>query len=79
MDFQITEAVTSKLVPLLTSNDLDLGIIAYSDSHPEIEQKLLLNDKLYLCVSEKLLDQFYPLTKESLKSKEFKELKSHIF
>lgn len=60
VDFQITEAVTSKLVPLLTSNDLDLGIIAYSDSHPEIEQKLLLNDKLYLCVSEKLLDQFYP-------------------
>lgn len=67
VDFQITEAVTSKLVPLLTSNDLDLGIIAYSDSHPEIEQKLLLNDKLYLCVSEKLLDQFYPLTKERLK------------
>lgn len=67
VDFQITEAVTSKLVPLLTSNDLDLGIIAYSDQYPEIEQQLLLNDKLYLCVSEKLLDQFYPSEKEDLK------------
>jgi len=67
VDFQITEAVTSKLVPLLTSNDLDLGIIAYSDKYLEIEQKLLLNDTLYLCVSEKLLEQFYPQTKETLK------------
>lgn len=67
VDFQITEAVTSKLVPLLTSNDLDLGIIAYSDQYPEIKQELLLNDKLYLCVSENLLDQFYPSTKETLK------------
>ena len=69
VDFQITEAVTSKLIPLLISNDLDLGIIAYSAEHPEIEQELLLNDRLYLCVSEKLLNQFYPETKDDLKER----------
>ncbi|MEN6312702.1 MAG: LysR family transcriptional regulator [Veillonellales bacterium] len=60
-----SDALQKKII----QGELDLALCVLNDEPPTLQTELLLQDQIYLCISEKLLDKYYYKNKEELKQK----------
>ncbi|MCD8371548.1 MAG: LysR family transcriptional regulator [Clostridiales bacterium] len=59
VEMRLTNNVTDRLEPMVEDGELDMAIIAGNRSNERIVTEPLLNDQIYLVVSDRLLHQFY--------------------
>lgn len=69
VDLRITDTVTARLEPLVLDGSLDFAVTLNGEEHPKLVTQLLMDDQVYLCVSDSLLQSCYGETGQELKEK----------
>lgn len=69
VELRVTDAFSSKLEPMVLEDKLDFAIILSGDSNVKLVDHHLMNDQVYLCVAESLLQEYYGDQTEALKEK----------
>lgn len=69
VELRLTDAISSKLEPMVLDGKLDFAIILSGDPNPKLVDHHLLNDQVYLCVADELLRQYYGAETQELKEK----------
>ena len=69
VEISITDAITSKLEPMVLTGSLDFAITLNGDEQPKIHNDHLMDDQVYLCVSDELLRAHYGDEMERIKEK----------
>lgn len=69
VELRITDTVTSRLEPLVLDGSLDFAITLNGEEHPKLVTQLLLDDQVYLCVADSLLQSCYGETASELKER----------
>jgi len=69
IELRLTDSISSKLEPMILTSELDFAIILANDRQAQISYHHLMDDYIYLCVSEDLLDTYYPDEKDRIKAK----------
>lgn len=60
VEIRFTDAISAKLRPLVVKGELDFSVVLDTDADPKLVNQHLMDDQIYLCVSERLLQQYYP-------------------
>lgn len=68
VELRLTDAISPKLEPMVLDGLLDFAIILSGDPNPKLIDHHLLNDQVYLCVSESMLRHYYGEQTDSLKA-----------
>lgn len=71
VDIRITDAVTRQLEPLVLDGSLDFAITLNGEEHPKLVNYQLMDDQVYLCVADSLLQRYYGETAAALKERAF--------
>ncbi len=87
VELRITDAVTAQLEPLVLDSSLDFAITLNGEEHPKLVTQQLMDDQVYLCVADALLQNSYGERAAALKEKaiqgadvkDFSELSFCIF
>lgn len=82
VSIELTEFTSARLQQLIMGGELDMALTVINDNVPSLKTSLIMEDKIYLCVSEKLLKKVYDKKRKALKEKacygayveDFKEL-----
>lgn len=61
--------ISQNLEPLIVNNELDFAIVISEKPGLNIESIKLMDDQIYLCVTDKLLKEYYPNSFDILKKK----------
>lgn len=69
VEIHITDTFSAQLEPMVLKGDLDFAIILSDKANSKLVEDHLLNDKVYLCVSNELLKLYYGAETEALKEK----------
>lgn len=69
VDIRITDAVTKQLEPLVLNSSLDFAITLNGEEHPKLVNHQLMDDQVYLCVADSLLQSHYKETAPALKER----------
>lgn len=69
VELRITDTVTSRLEPLVLDGSLDFAITLNGEEHPKLVTRLLMNDQVYLCVADSLLQSCYKDSARELKER----------
>ena len=69
VELRLTSAVTEKLEKLVIDDELDFAIVVSDKSDPSLVQDLLMQDQIYLCVSDPLLRRYYGSEAEAIKAR----------
>ena len=69
VDIRITDAVTKQLEPLVLDGSLDFAITLNGEEHPKLVNHQLMDDQVYLCVAESLLQSCCGEAAQELKEK----------
>ena len=69
VDIRITDAVTKQLEPLVLNDSLDFAITLNGEDHPRLVSHQLMDDQVYLCVADTLLQSYYGAEAQILKEK----------
>lgn len=69
VELRITDTVTSRLEPLVLDGTLDFAITLNVDEHPKLVTQQLMDDQVYLCVADELLQNCYGAETQALKDK----------
>ncbi len=67
VDIRITDAVTKQLEPLVLDNSLDFAVTLNGSDHPKLVSHHLMDDQVYLCVADSLLQSCYGEKAQDLK------------
>lgn len=67
VDIRITDAVTKQLEPLVLDGSLDFAITLNDEEYPKLVTHHLMDDQVYLCVADSLLQRHYGETAAALK------------
>ena len=68
VEIRVTDTISTKLEPLITSGELDLAIVlSNGEWQPTIISNHLMSDQIYLCVADSLLLRYYPHRAEEIK------------
>lgn len=67
VELRITDTVTSRLEPLVLDGSLDFAITLNGEEHPKLVTHLLMDDQVYLCVADSLLQHYYRDAAQRLK------------
>lgn len=67
VEIRYTDALSSKLEPMILNGELDFAIVLSDSTNPSLIRHELLRDQVYLFVSDRLLDTYYQEGKEALK------------
>ena len=67
VDIRITDAVTARLEPLVLDGSLDFAVTLNGEEHPRLVSHQLMDDQVYLCMSDSLLQNCYGETAQALK------------
>lgn len=67
VELWVTDAVSSKLEPLVLDGSLDFAIVLSGTNNPQLRSSHLIHDQLYLCVSDRCLRKYYADDAEALK------------
>ena len=67
VELRLTDAISSKLEPMVLDGILDFAIVLSGAPNPKLIDHHLLNDQVYLCVSDELLAQYYGEQTQKLK------------
>lgn len=69
VEIRITDTVTTRLEPLVLDGSLDFAITLNSEEHPKLVTQQLMDDQVYLCVADSLLQSCYGEDARALKEK----------
>lgn len=69
VSIELIEFTSARLQQLILSGDLDMALTVINDNAPNVKTTLIMEDKIYLCVSEDLLKKYYGKDRKSLKEK----------
>ena len=69
VELRITDTISSQLEPMVLGGELDFAIVLSSEINPRLVHDHLMDDQIYLCVSDSLLHQFYGEETEALKER----------
>lgn len=69
VDVRITDTIASKLEPMVLDGTLDFAITLNGESHPKLVTDPLMDDHVYLCVADSLLEKYYGEESRALKEK----------
>lgn len=69
VDLRVTDTVTARLEPLVLDGSLDFAITLNGEEHPKLVTQLLMDDQVYLCVADSLLQSCCGETAQELKEK----------
>lgn len=69
VELRLTDAIASQLEPMVLDGKLDFALILSGDPNVKLVDHHLLNDHVYLCVTDNLLRQYYGEETEVLKEK----------
>lgn len=67
VEIRITDTITSRLVPLVLNGTLDFAVTLNLEESPRIINHQLMDDQVYLCVSDSLLQTYYGSETQALK------------
>lgn len=67
VELHITDSSSAQLEPMVLSGELDFAVILSGRDNPKLVDHHLMNDQVYLCVSDELLKQHYGDEAELLK------------
>lgn len=67
VELRITDTVTVRLEPLVLDGSLDFAVTLNGEEHPKLVTQQLMDDQVYLCVADSLLQRFYGQTAQHLK------------
>ncbi len=87
VELRITDTVTARLEPLVLDGTLDFAVTLNGEEHPKLVNHHLMDDQVYLCVADSLLQKYYreaaqPLKEKAIQGvdvKDFSELPFCIF
>ena len=69
VELRVTDAISSRLEPLVLDGSLDFAIVLSGTENPQLHSSHLIHDQLYLCVSDRCLRRYYGDDAEALKEK----------
>ena len=69
VEIRITDTISSKLEPMVLDGQLDFAVVIPDETNPKILDLPLMNDQVYLCVADSLLEQYYGPDTAALKKK----------
>ncbi|PNV61219.1 LysR family transcriptional regulator [Clostridium sp. chh4-2] len=69
VEIHITDANSAQLEQKILKGELDLAITISPEGNPKLADIPLMTDQVYLCVSDTLLQQYYPARFKELKQK----------
>ena len=69
VEIRLADSISRHMIPRVIRGELDMAIVILSEEIPVLETTELMEDKLYLCVSEPLLRQVYGEKAAVLKEK----------
>lgn len=69
VEIRITDTISSKLEPMVEEDQLDFAIVLSGESNPKLVDHHLMNDQVYLCVADPLLEKYYGDETPSLKER----------
>jgi DNA-binding transcriptional LysR family regulator len=72
VDIRITDTVTAKLEPLVLDGSIDFAITMNAEDHPRLATRRLMDDQVYLCVADSLLNDCYGEEARLLKARALK-------
>lgn len=67
VEIRFVDAISEKLRPLVAKREIDFAVVLDEDADPNLCDQHLIDDQIYLCVSERLLREYYPDTAQILK------------
>ena len=67
VEIRITDTITSHLEPLVMNGSLDFAITLNGEEYPKILSHQLMDDQVYLCVADSLLQTYYGPDAQALK------------
>ena len=71
VELRITDTISRNIIPRVVQGDLDIAMVILNEDIPVLKSTVLMDDWLYLCVSDPLLYRYYPNTADELKEKAF--------
>lgn len=69
VELRITDTVTARLEPLVLDGTLDFAVTLNGEEHPKLVTHQLMDDQVYLCVADSLLQSHYGETASALKER----------
>jgi len=69
VDIRITNTVFNQPEPLVLNGSLDFAITINGEEHPKLVIRELMDDKVYLCVADSLLQRCYGESTQAIKDK----------
>lgn len=69
VSIELVEYTSARLQQLLLKSEVDIALSVLNDGLPSLKSTLIMEDKVYLCISEKLLKQYYGNKRQELKEK----------
>ena len=67
VELRVIDAFSSQLEPMVLDDNLDFAIVLSGNPNVKLVNHHLLNDQVYLCVSDSLLKRYYDNQAEELK------------
>ena len=69
VDIRITDTVTAQLGPLVLNGSIDFAITLNGRENPKLVERQLMDDQVYLCVADSLLQSHYGQESAALKER----------
>jgi len=69
VELRLTDTISANLEPMVLDGKLDFAVVLSGDPHTKLVDHHLLNDQVYLCVSDQLLKLHYGDEAEEMKEK----------
>ena len=68
VEIRLTDTISSELTELVLDGELDLALTVYRKADPRLTEDHMMDDQVYLCVADSLLQKYYGDAAESLKA-----------
>lgn len=72
VSISLTDMTSPRLQQLILDGELDMAISVLGEASPLLNSTLIMKDKIYLCISDNLLNKYYGEETEALKQKAIK-------
>ena len=69
VEIRITDTISSKLEPMVLDGQLDFAVVIPDGGNPKILDYHLMDDQVYLCVANSLLEEYYGQEAAGLKER----------
>ena len=69
VEIRLTDTIASELTEMVLSGELDLALTASHVSEPRLTEDHMMDDQVYLCVADSLLQTYYGADAASLKER----------